>query len=45
VIVEREPALDEQGRVLMLVYASHPVRGGGGYIAYTLDGAPVANHC
>jgi molecular chaperone DnaK len=44
-IVEREPALDEQGRVLMLIYASHPVRGGGGYIAYTLDGAPVANHC
>ena len=45
VIVEREPALDQQGRVLMLIYASHPVRGGGGYIAYTLDGAPVANHC
>ena len=44
-IVEREPALDEQGRVLMLVYASHPVRGGGGYIAYTLDGTPIANHC
>jgi hypothetical protein len=44
-IVEREHALDEQGRVLMLVYASHPVRGGGGYIAYTLDGTPLANHC
>jgi actin-like ATPase involved in cell morphogenesis len=45
VIIGREPALDELGRVLMLIYASHPVRGGGGYIAYTLDGAPVANHC
>jgi actin-like ATPase involved in cell morphogenesis len=45
VIIERDLVFDEQGRVLMLVYASNPVRGGGGYIAYTLDGTLVRNAC
>jgi hypothetical protein len=30
---------------LMLIYASNPVRGGGGYISFTLDGTMVRNVC
>ena len=45
VIIERDLLPDEQNRVLMLVYASNPVRGGGGYISFSLDGAMVRNAC
>ena len=45
VIIERDLLPDEQNRVLMLVYASNPVRGGGGYISFTLDGNMVRNVC
>jgi actin-like ATPase involved in cell morphogenesis len=45
VVIERAPSLDSQNRPLMLVYAENPDRGGGGYIAYTLDGSVVANYC
>jgi hypothetical protein len=44
VIIERGFVSDDQ-RVLMLVYASNPVRGGGGYISFTLDGTMVRNMC
>ena len=43
VIVESD--LVEQQGAAILVYAEHPERGGGGYISYTLDGTPIANHC
>jgi molecular chaperone DnaK len=45
VIIERDFMAVDQGRVLMLVYASNPARGGGGYISYTLDGTMVRNLC
>lgn len=45
VIIERDLTFDDQHRVLMLVYASNPVRGGGGYISFTLDGTMVRNVC
>jgi hypothetical protein len=45
VIIERDLVFDDQQRVLMLVYASNPVRGGGGYISFTLDGTMVRNVC
>jgi hypothetical protein len=45
VLIQREVHLDEQGRTLMLIYADNPDRGGGGYIAYTLDGTVVRNVC
>jgi actin-like ATPase involved in cell morphogenesis len=45
VIIERDLVFDDQHRVLLNVYASHPERGGGGYISYALDGTPVADHC
>jgi hypothetical protein len=45
VIIERDFMPDEQNRVLMLVYASNRVRGGGGYISFTLDGTMVRNMC
>ena len=44
VIIERLLTPDDQ-RVLILVYASNPVRGGGGYISFTLDGTMVRNAC
>ena len=45
VIIERDLTFDDQQRVLMLIYASNPVRGGGGYISFTLDGTMVRNVC
>jgi hypothetical protein len=45
VIVERDLVFDEQQRVLLSVFASHPGRGGGGYITFTPDGTRVENHC
>jgi len=45
VVIQRDTNLDPQGRTLMLIYASNPERGDGGYIAYTLDGTFVADHC
>jgi len=44
VIIERGFVSDDE-RVLMLIYASNPVRGGGGYISFTLDGTMVRNVC
>jgi hypothetical protein len=45
VIIERELTFDDQQRVLISVFASNPVRGGGGYVTFTLDGTLVENHC
>jgi hypothetical protein len=45
VIIERDLVFDDRHRVLMLIYASNPVRGGGGYISFTLDGTLVENLC
>jgi hypothetical protein len=45
VMIARDLVFDPQQRVLISVYASHPVRGGGGYITFTLDGAVAENNC
>ena len=45
VIIERDLVFDDQHRVLMSVYASHPERGGGGYLEFALDGTLVESHC
>jgi actin-like ATPase involved in cell morphogenesis len=45
VIIERDIVFDDAGRVFLLVYASHPVRGGGGYMKYLTDGTLFENYC
>ena len=43
VIVDRN--FSDAGEVRIRVYASHPERGGGGYVAYGLDGTELDNYC
>jgi hypothetical protein len=43
IIIDRE--FNDANDVRIRVYASHPERGGGGYVSYALDGTEVANYC